>query len=94
MSNLKAAPINRTRTEIYKYPLLAQQADRGYKTTITYGDQDIYKASRNYVIDRYPNAMVYTLHNCGHIPWLHNPVEYYRILLQHFRQASAANHAR
>ena len=78
--NLKAAPINKTRPEIIKYPLLKKSADPKFKITIVYGDQDIYKASRNFVINRYPTAKVITIQNCGHIPWLHNPSEYSKVL--------------
>ena len=83
--NLKAAPINRTRPEIIKYPLLQTLADPKFKITIVYGDQDIYKASKNFVISRYPTAEITTIPNCGHIPWLHNPTEYAKILTTHYQ---------
>ena len=82
--NLKAAPINKTRPEIVKYPVLQQQNDPKFKITIVYGGQDIYKASKNFVIQRYPTAEVTTIQNCGHIPWLHNPTEYAKILTRHY----------
>lgn len=78
--HLKAEPINRTRTEIIKYPLLAKQESPRYLVTIVYGDQDIYKSSKDFVLNRYPTAKVWTIENCGHIPWLHNPVAYKEIL--------------
>lgn len=82
--NLKAAPINKTRPEIIKYPLLQKQLNPDYKITIVYGDQDIYQSSKDFVINRYPTANVFTIKNCGHIPWLHNPTDYKTILEKHY----------
>lgn len=82
--NLKADPINKTRPEIVKYSILNNQENPNYKITIVYGDRDIYKASKDFVINRYPTARVWTIKNCGHIPWLHNPTEYKTILENHY----------
>jgi proline iminopeptidase len=82
--NLKAAPINKTRPEIIKYPLLQKLIDPKFKITIVYGNQDIYKASKEFVISRFPTAEVITIQNCGHIPWLHNPAEHTKILKTHY----------
>jgi proline iminopeptidase len=82
--NLKSAPINKTRPEIIKYPILQKQENPKYKITIIYGDQDIYKSSKDFVINRYPTANVSVIKNCGHIPWLHNPMDYKEILKKHF----------
>jgi len=83
--NLKAAPINKTRPEIIRYPLLQKMTDMKFKTTIVYGDQDIYKASKGFVVNRYPTAEIIAIPNCGHIPWLHNPTEYTKILTTHYK---------
>jgi pimeloyl-ACP methyl ester carboxylesterase len=83
--NLKAAPINRTRKEIAKYPVLLSMPNPGFKISIAYGDKDIYKSSKNFVLSRYPTASTYTLENSGHIPWLHNPEKYRTILSEHFK---------
>jgi proline iminopeptidase len=82
--NLKSEPINKTRPEIVKYPIPRKQENPNYKITIVYGDQDIYKTSMDFVINRYPTAKVYTIQNCGHIPWLHNPTDYKEILRRHY----------
>lgn len=82
--NLKAAPINKTRKEIVKYPLLQTQTNPNFKITIVYGDQDIYQSSKNFVLNRYPTAFGQTIKNCGHIPWLHNPEAYQVILKKHY----------
>ncbi|WP_247237174.1 alpha/beta fold hydrolase [Telluribacter sp. SYSU D00476] len=83
-TNLRAEPINRTRPEIVKYPVLARQEQPGYPITIVYGDQDIYQTSKDFVIHRYPTARVLTIKNSGHIPWLHNPADYTSILKGHY----------
>ena len=84
-SNLKADPINKTRSEIIKYAILNKQENPNYKITVIYGDQDIYKSSKDFVISRYPTAKVITIKNCGHIPWLHNPTDFKTILEQHYK---------
>ena len=82
--NLKAEPVNRTRQEIVKYPELQKDTQFSIPTTIVYGDQDIYKSSKNYVLNRYPKATVDIIPNCGHIPWLHNAEAYSLILKRHY----------
>ena len=84
--NLKADPINKTRPEIVKYPILNKQEKPNYKITIVYGDQDIYKSSKDFVINRYPTAKRITINKCGHIPWLHTPTEYKTLLENHYKQ--------
>lgn len=84
-SNLKAKPINRTRPEIIKYPLLKKQLNPHFKVSIVYGDKDIYQSSKNFVTERYPTAEVFTITNCGHIPWLHNPKEYTAAMKNHYQ---------
>jgi proline iminopeptidase len=83
-SNLKAAPINKTRPEIVKYPLLKAIPNPLFKTSIVYGDKDIYKSSQNFVINRYPTAKLHIIENSGHIPWLHNPMQYKSVLMAHY----------
>ena len=84
--NLKAAPINKTRPEIIKYPLLQKLTNPTFKITIVYGDRDIYTASKDFVLNRYPAAEVFTIQHCGHIPWLHNPTAYTQILMKHYEE--------
>jgi proline iminopeptidase len=83
--NLKAQPINKTRPEIMKYPILKRQENPSFKITILYGDQDIYKSSKEFVINRFPTANILMINNCGHIPWLHNPTKFNEILKQHYK---------
>lgn len=81
---LRAAPINKTRPQILKYPLLQRHPAPHFTITIVYGDRDIYSASKNFVLRRYPTARVHWINNCGHIPWLHNPADYSAVLQQHY----------
>jgi proline iminopeptidase len=81
---VKAAPVNRTREEIRKYPILNQFDHRELKITIVYGDQDIYRSSKEFVIRRYPAAKVWTIENSGHNPWIHNPPKFATVLGSHF----------
>ncbi|MHB1685816.1 MAG: alpha/beta fold hydrolase [Ignavibacteriaceae bacterium] len=83
--NLKSVPINKTRKKIIKYPILKQMPNPNFNICIVYGDKDIYKSSKDFVTSRYPSAKVWTIENCGHIPWLHNPKKYKEILVEHFR---------
>jgi pimeloyl-ACP methyl ester carboxylesterase len=82
--NITASPINKTRGEIEKYPVLAQMPKPGFKVSIVYGDRDIYQSSKDFVTNRYPTAKVYSVENCGHLPWLHNPQKFTQILAEHF----------
>ncbi len=84
LDNLKADPINKTRPEIVKYSILKKQENPNYKITIVYGDRDIYKASKDFVINRYSTAKVLIIKDCGHLPWLHNPAEFKTILEKHY----------
>ena len=81
---LKAEAINRTRPQILKYPLLGRQEALPFPVTIVYGNGDIYRSSKNFVLHRYPTARVETISHCGHIPWLHNPAAYKRVLESHY----------
>ncbi|WP_217488285.1 alpha/beta hydrolase, partial [Acinetobacter bereziniae] len=84
-SLLKAKPINKTRAEIIKYPLLKGLTQADFKITILYGDQDIYTNSKHFVIDRYPTATVFNVVNSGHLPWLHHSQAYKDILSSHYQ---------
>lgn len=81
---VKAAPVNKTRREIKKYPILKPFSCPGLKITIVYGDRDIYGSSKEFVIRRYPAASVWTIGNSGHNPWIHNPPDFSTVLGIHF----------
>ena len=70
-------------SEMYS-SILKKQENPNYKITIVYGDRDIYKASKDFVINRYSTAKVLIIKDCGHLPWLHNPAEFKTILEKHY----------
>ncbi len=82
--HLTATAINATIREVKKYQLLKKCTNPNFKITITYGNDDIYQYSMNYVKDRYPTANIITIPQSGHIPWLHNPSEFKNIILSHY----------
>ena len=85
LSLLRAEPINKTRPQIVKFPALITPQKVDFPVTIIYGDQDIYGGSKNYVLNRYPQATVHSISHSGHIPWVHNPAEYKTVLADHFK---------
>ncbi len=82
--NIKAEPINKTRRKILKYPLLTRQENPSYYISVVYGEKDIYQSSKEFVINRFPTAKIFILQNSGHLPWQHNPAEFYQILKIHY----------
>lgn len=86
LSCVKASAINGTLKAILAYPLLPSLKQPGFKITITYGDQDIFGRSQQYVLQRYPTALRYILPASGHIPWLHNQDDFLRVLEQHYKR--------
>ncbi len=81
LNKIFANPVNKTRKEIIKYKLLSVIENPIFPICITYGEKDIYGNSKNKLLERYPTGLLYEIEECGHIPWLHNPVEFERILL-------------
>lgn len=83
--NVRTAPINLTRKELLKYPILKNGPFTGFKTTVAYGDADIYGESVKYVRERFPTGSFLTIENCGHLPWAHNPKMFKSILMKHYQ---------
>lgn len=80
LAKVFAEPINKTRKEIIKYKALSKMDSPEFPICITYGQKDIYGESKKELIKRYPTGQLFEISNCGHIPWLHNPVEFQEIL--------------
>ena len=85
LQNIKAIPVNLTRKQLLKYPLLKSNSNPQFKITITYGDDDIYGVSKKYVKERFPSGEFITIENCGHLPWLHNMAAFENILHNHYK---------
>ncbi|HEY8780776.1 MAG TPA: alpha/beta hydrolase [Mucilaginibacter sp.] len=82
---IRAAPVNLTRKQLIKYPLLKNNLNPPFKITVTYGDSDIYGESKKYVKERYPDASFHTIDKCGHFPWVHNKSDFKKILADHYK---------
>lgn len=83
-ANVRAAPANKTRAEIAKYPLLKLVPSPAFPVTIVYGDKDIYGDSKEFVLKRFPTAQLYNISHCCHLPWLHNPAAFRQALESHY----------
>lgn len=90
LKSIKAAPINKTRASIVRYKPLEKMSATPFKVCLTYGSQDIYGKSQQAVSERYPSTTSIIIDGSGHIPWLHQPSAFGKILqefyaLGHFR---------
>jgi len=81
---IRAAPVNRTTRSILFSPVLAPLPDPGFGITVSYGDQDIFGASRHYVRHRYPTAQHILLPDSGHLPWLQQKSAFFELLTKHY----------
>jgi proline iminopeptidase len=54
---------------------------------VVYGDDDIYGASTEKVVQRFPRARKVSLRNCGHIPWLQNPSSFFALVEDFLRES-------
>lgn len=84
LNDIAADPVNKTRKSIIAYPPL-RPMNCAFPVTIAYGEKDIYGPSRNHVMKRYPTARQVTIEKAGHLPWVHNPSHFEKILNDHFQ---------
>ena len=80
LAKINAAPVNRTRPFIVSYPPLGSFGHTNYPVIVTYGEEDAYGKSREYVYKRFPEARFEVIPQCGHTPWKHNPVAFLNVL--------------
>jgi len=80
VENVRAEPINKTRSHIIEYPLLKDSVDYRFPILIAYGKEDIYGESKQYVKKRFPKATFIEIENAGHIAWRHNKDKFDDIL--------------
>jgi proline iminopeptidase len=80
VENVRADPINKTRRQIVKSPLLKDAVDYHFPIVIAYGEMDIYGPSRRYVMTRFPKARFVEIEGAGHIAWQHNQEKFDAIL--------------
>jgi len=81
---IRAQAINQTTKAILSAPILPDLASPAFRITIAYGDDDIFGASKKYVIQRYPSANVLFVPESGHMPWSHNRKVFVPILNAHY----------
>lgn len=70
----------KTRLAIKKHPPLGVFGKTSYPVIITYGQFDAYGKSRQWVIDRFPDAQLIIIPNSGHTPWKHNLTDFRNVL--------------
>jgi len=85
VENVRAEPINKTRSHIVEYPLLTDAIDFRFPIMITYGQKDIYGESKKSVKNRFPNATFVEFDNAGHIAWKHNNAKFTRTLTDFYQ---------
>jgi proline iminopeptidase len=85
VKNVRADPVNKTRQHITKYPLLKNMSDYDFPIIIVYGEKDIYGESKQYVKNRFPQAIFVEMRNAGHMAWKHAPEEFSRILVEFYK---------
>ncbi len=88
VENVRAEPINRTRPQILRYPLLKDAVDYRFPILITYGERDIYGPSRQFVKARFPEAGIIEIEGAGHLAWKQNKRRFDAILRDFYHLAS------
>ena len=84
LNKIFAEPVNKTRKEIIKYKSLLPMINPSFPICITYGEKDVYGNSKSKLLERYPTGKLYEIKDCGHIPWLHNPLAFEKILFNFY----------
>lgn len=75
---------NLLKKQIKKAELLNGLENPPFPILISYGDDDIYGETTEYVIERYPTAKVVFIENCGHLPAIHNPDAYWKLFAEFY----------
>ncbi len=85
VQNVRAKPINKTRSHLMKYPLLKNGMNYRFPTIIAYGQFDVYGASKKHVKKRFPNATFIEYENAGHIAWMQNKDEFIDSMISFYK---------
>jgi proline iminopeptidase len=85
LAKINAYPVNKTRHQIIAHDPLPDFGPTPYPVIITYGDQDAYGKSREFVYTRFPQASFKIIPHCGHTPWKHNLPEFAKILSSFYK---------
>jgi proline iminopeptidase len=84
VENVRAEPINKTRSHLLKFPLLKNGMDYRFPIMIAYGQYDVYGKSKLYVRKRFPNATFVEYEKSGHIAWMQNKMEFFGSLVSFY----------
>jgi pimeloyl-ACP methyl ester carboxylesterase len=84
VKNVRAEPINKTRSHIVEYHPLKDGIDYRFPIMITYGQKDIYGESRQSVRKRLPGATFIEFERAGHIAWRHNKKKFNNTLIEFY----------
>jgi proline iminopeptidase len=90
VENVRAEPINKTRSHLLNFPLLKNGMDYRFPTMIAYGQYDIYGKSKQYVKKRFPNAAFVEYENAGHIAWMQRKAEFIDSLINFYQLRSVS----
>lgn len=85
VENVRAEPINKTRSRIVEYPPLKDAMDYSFPILITYGQKDIYGESKQNVKKRFPRATFAEFENAGHVAWRHNKEKFNNTLIEFYQ---------
>jgi len=85
VENVRAEPINKTRSHILNFPLLKNDMDYQFPIMIAYGQFDVYGESKQCVKKRFPNATFVEFENAGHIAWMQNKIEFVGSLIEFYQ---------
>lgn len=85
LSGINSRAGNKTRRAIKLHPPLGVFGKTAYPVIITYGQSDAYGTSKDFVLERFPNATVVIIPDCGHTPWKHNLKAFNRIVSDFYR---------
>jgi proline iminopeptidase len=74
-----------TRSEIRRYPEITSFGQTPYPVIITYGENDAFSVSRNFLLNLFPYARKEIVPSSGHTPWKHNLPAFQNILNSFYR---------
>ncbi|MEO9477183.1 MAG: hypothetical protein ABJG41_16680 [Cyclobacteriaceae bacterium] len=77
---ITARSVNSTRKNIVAYKPLSNMIEPQFPILVTYGIGDVYGDSKTEVKNRYPSGEFQVIEDSGHIPWIHNPFRFGKIL--------------
>jgi len=84
VKQVRADPANKTREHLLSYPLLISPVNYRFPIIVQYGEKDIYGASKEHVVDRFPQAQFIVIDDAGHFPWLNNAPKFQNVVMNFY----------